>query len=104
MILGYVVLTSAYNANVFGGRDIVFMSTDLFSNNGSSYDQSAILTPDYKVDPSKIADVGLPRYTTTYAISQLCYNLCVGATLVHMLLWNWKELKNGWLVCMASHM
>jgi hypothetical protein len=95
MVLGYIVLTTIYYSNTFSGRDIVFMSTDLFGQDGNSYNQSAILTPDYKVDPSKLPEVGLPRYSATYATSQLCYNLCLGATVVHMLLWHWKELRNG---------
>jgi len=36
------------------------MSTALFSGNGSSYDQSAILNSNNQLDPTKYAEVGPP--------------------------------------------
>ncbi|CCM00442.1 uncharacterized protein FIBRA_02474 [Fibroporia radiculosa] len=95
MAIGYVVLTVCYYWNVFNGRDLVFMSTALFGGNGSTYNQSAILTPDNQLDPTKLAEVGLPRFSTTYAISQMCYNFSLGAAIVHVLLWYWGDLKNA---------
>lgn len=99
MALGYIILTSCYYANLYNGRDLKFMSTSLFGSDGSTYDQSAVLT-DNKLDPSKLANVGLPRYTTTYAVSQLAYNLSMGAAITHVLLWSWPDLKKG--KCMES--
>ncbi|KAF8578774.1 OPT superfamily oligopeptide transporter [Ramaria rubella] len=93
MAIGYIVLTTAYYANVFNGRNLVFMSTSLFGLDGNVYNQSAILTPDFQLDPSKLAEVGPPRYTTTYAISGLAYNIGLGAAITHVFLWNWRELK-----------
>ncbi|KAI0051926.1 OPT superfamily oligopeptide transporter [Auriscalpium vulgare] len=93
MGLGYIVLTACYYGNIFDGRDLVFMSTSLFGSDGDVYNQSAVLTPENKLDPTKLAEFGLPRYTTTYAISQLAYNLSLGAAFVHISLWHWKELK-----------
>ncbi|KAA1476039.1 OPT oligopeptide transporter [Dentipellis sp. KUC8613] len=95
MALGYIVLTTCYYSNVFQGRDLVFMSTSLFGSDGKSYNQTAVLTSDSKLDPSKLAEVGLPRFTTTYAISQLAYNLSLGAAAVHVFLWHWKELREA---------
>ncbi|KAI0305716.1 OPT oligopeptide transporter [Multifurca ochricompacta] len=95
MALGYIVLTSCYYGDVFGGRDLAFMSTSLFGNDGNVYNQTAILTPDSKLDPTQLAEVGLPRYTTTYAISQLAFNCSLGAAIVHILIWNWRELSEA---------
>lgn len=33
------------------------------------------------------------RLTTTYGLSLLCYNLAVGASFSHVLVWHWAELK-----------
>lgn len=71
------------------------MSTDLFASDGSAYDQSQILTPENTLDPAKLAAYGAPRYTATYAISQLAYNLSLGAAIVHVFIWHWKELKEA---------
>ncbi|KZT33595.1 OPT superfamily oligopeptide transporter [Sistotremastrum suecicum HHB10207 ss-3] len=95
MALGYIILTSAYYGNVFNGRNLPFMSTDLFASDGSAYNQSLILTPQNTLDPAKLAVYGAPRYTTTYAISQLAYNLSLGAAIVHVLIWNWRELREA---------
>ena len=95
MALGYIILTTCYYNNVFNGRDLLWMSQSLFNDQGGSYNQSAILTPQNTLDPSKLDSVGLPRYTTTYAISQMCYNFSLGAAIVHVLLWNWRELSRA---------
>ncbi|TFK90092.1 OPT oligopeptide transporter [Polyporus arcularius HHB13444] len=95
ILLGYIVLTACYYTNVFNGRDILWMSTALFNNEGGSYDQKAILTPENTLNSTALATVGLPRYTTTYAISQMCYNFSLGAAIVHVLLWHWPELKTA---------
>jgi hypothetical protein len=60
MAVGYLVLTTAYYANVFNGRNLVFMSTSLFGTDGNVYNQTAILTPEFTLDPSKLAQVGVP--------------------------------------------
>lgn len=95
MAIGYLVLTVAYYKNLFHAKDLVFMSTSLFGSDGSSYNQSAILTPEYTLDPTKLQEVGFPRYTTTYVISQICYNLSLGAAIVHVVLWHWDDLRRG---------
>lgn len=70
-------------------------SSATYFDAGKQYNQSAILTPDNKLDKSKLAEIGLPRYTTTYATSQLCYNVSLGAAITHLLVWHWPELKRG---------
>ncbi|KAI0330064.1 OPT oligopeptide transporter [Cubamyces sp. BRFM 1775] len=93
--IGYITLTLAYYNNAFDGRNLVWMSTALFDSQGGSYNQTAILTPENTVDQSQLASVGLPRYTTTYVISQMCYNFGLGAAIVHVLLWHWSDLKKA---------
>ncbi|KAJ7245016.1 OPT oligopeptide transporter protein-domain-containing protein [Mycena haematopus] len=95
MGLGYIVLTSCYYANVFNGRDLPFMSTSLFSKDGDTYNQTEVITAEYKLNATALETVGLPRYTTTYAISQLCYNLSLGAAVTYLFLWHWPELRSA---------
>ena len=97
MAIGYIVLTTAYYSNSFNARDLKFMSTSLFGADGLTYNQTAILTPDGALDPVKLEAVGLPRYTATYVVSLICYNFSLGAALVHVVLWHWKDLKAGTL-------
>ena len=95
MALGYLFLTGGYYLNVFNGRDLAFMSTALFGSDGNSYNQTAVIGPDFKLDPDALATVGLPRYTTTYALSQLFYNLSLGSAFTYIVIWHWPELKAG---------
>jgi len=95
MAIGYLALTLAYYHNSFNARDLVFMSTSLFGLDGNIYNQSAILTPQNTLNASALESVGLPRFTASYAVSQLCYNLSLGAAVVHVGLWHWKDLKNA---------
>ena len=102
MALGYLVLTLCYYKNIFGGRQLDFMSTSLFFENGTTYDQSLILNADNSLNRTKLAEVGLPYYTTTYSISQMCYNFSLGAAIVHVLLWYWADLKRGEFLVSAT--
>ncbi|KAG9219680.1 hypothetical protein CCMSSC00406_0005998 [Pleurotus cornucopiae] len=95
LALGYLILTACYYSNVFNGRDLAFMSTSLFGGDGQIYNQSAVIGSDYKLNRAALEVIGLPRYTTTYAISQLCYNVSLGAAVTYILLWHWKELPFG---------
>ncbi|KAH9946487.1 OPT oligopeptide transporter protein-domain-containing protein [Amylocystis lapponica] len=95
MLIGYIVLTTTYYANTFDARSLVFMSTSLFGSDGGTYNQSAILTPDNTLNKTALEAVGLPRYTSTYAISMMCYNFSFGAAIVHVLLWHWADLKTA---------
>ncbi|KAJ7713023.1 OPT oligopeptide transporter [Mycena olivaceomarginata] len=67
MWLGCVVLTTCY-----------------YSGTGDTYNQSEVITT-----------VGLPRYSTTYAITQLCYNLSLGGAVTYLFLWHWPELRSA---------
>ena len=71
------------------------MSTALFGLDGKIYNQTAVITPDLKLDPEALAIVGLPRFTTTYALSQLFANLSFGSAFTYILIWHWAELKTG---------
>lgn len=103
MAIGYLVLTLCYYRGVFGGRALEFMSTSLFFENGTTYDQSLILNDDNSLNRTKLADVGLPYFTTTYAVSQMCFNFSLGAALVHVCLWHWADLKRGEFLRRSVH-
>jgi hypothetical protein len=98
MGIGYIVLTATYYANVFNGKDLTFMSTALFGLDGNSYNQTAVINSNYQINQDALESIGLPRFTTTYAVSQLCYNLSLGAAFTALILWHWPEMKAG-VIC-----
>ncbi|KAJ7470934.1 OPT oligopeptide transporter [Mycena latifolia] len=103
MGLGYIVLASCYYSNIFNGRDLPWMSTALFSSEGDTYNQSAVITADFRLNYTALETVGLPRFTSTYAISQLCSNLSLGAAITSLFLWHWPELCSAFRGFQRGH-
>jgi hypothetical protein len=54
------------------------------------------LRPDFTIDEAKLAAEGVPYLTGTYIAYLITSNAGLTATLVHMLLWNWDDLKGAW--------
>jgi hypothetical protein len=60
------------------------------------YDQLLILNSNYEVDPSLLAEHGLPFYAATWVVQLLATNMAMAATFTHLLLWNRSDLKGAW--------
>ncbi|CEQ40884.1 SPOSA6832_02564 [Sporobolomyces salmonicolor] len=73
------ILSCAWNAQNFP-----FLSQELFYENGTTYDQSLILNPDYSLNETGLAEQGIPWYAPTNAVYYLGCNLAIGATLTHV--------------------
>ncbi len=98
MALCYVVCIGAYYGNVGQAmeRGLPFMSTSLFTGNGSSYDQTAILDAGGALNATAYGEVGRPYYTATYLMSTATHNLSCGAAVMHVILWHYKDIARGW--------
>jgi hypothetical protein len=68
----------------------------LFYENGTVYNQTLILNDKWKVDPTLLAQQGLPYYAGTWVTYLLCSNVALAATLTHLLLWNRDDLRAAW--------
>lgn len=51
---------------------------------------------DFTIDEAKLAAEGVPYLTATYIAYLITSNAGLSATIVHMLLWNWDDLKGAW--------
>ncbi|KAK6346616.1 hypothetical protein TWF696_006736 [Orbilia brochopaga] len=92
---GCVALTIvAYYANIWDAKKFPFLAQALFSTDGTVYDQTKILGPDNKVDPVKLHEYGLPWFATSNAMSLLTMNIGVTAGIVHIICWNWDDIKD----------
>jgi OPT oligopeptide transporter protein len=49
-----------------------------------------------EVDPTLLAEQGLPFYAGTWIINLLTTNIGVAATFTHLLLWNRDDLRGAW--------
>jgi hypothetical protein len=72
------------------------LSQLLFYANGTVYDQLLILDANYEVDPTLLAEQGLPWYAGTWVVYLLSTNLGLAATFTHLLLWNRNDLSGAW--------
>ncbi|KZT56011.1 OPT superfamily oligopeptide transporter [Calocera cornea HHB12733] len=95
-LLCIAVFCGVWFGNIYSAQNFPFLSQTLFFANGTQYDQLLILDENFEVDYTKLAEVGLPWYASTYVVTLLVSNMSFSATIVHLLLWNRKDLAIAW--------
>lgn len=95
-ILCMVVFVAVYYNNIWESKSFPFLSQELFYANGSIYDQLLILDDKLEVDPTLLAEQGLPFYAGTWVVNLLTSNVGMAATITHLLLWNRDDLRGAW--------
>ena len=90
-----------YYSNTWRAQDFPFLAQQLLdgSSNGTNfvrYNQTAILNEQFVVDPVQLAAQGAPWLTASYLGYLVTSNMGFTATFVHMLLWNFDDIKQGW--------
>ncbi|KAG1862488.1 OPT oligopeptide transporter protein-domain-containing protein [Suillus subalutaceus] len=104
-LLGYllcmVVFVAVYYNNIWKAQNFPFLSQLLFYENGTQYNQTLILNSNYEVDPTLLAEQGVPYYSSTWIVYLLSSNLAsspnaLAATFTHLLLWNWDDMRSAW--------
>jgi hypothetical protein len=104
-LVGYflciIVFMGVYYSNVWRSRDFPFLSQLLFTSQSNSttyqqFNQSSILNSQFEVDQTLLAEQGLPFFTGTFVTYILSTNLAITATFVHLLLWNYDDIKSAW--------
>ncbi|KAF8147837.1 peptide transporter MTD1 [Crassisporium funariophilum] len=87
-----IAFCACYANNVWNGQSFAFLSQTLFYANGSRYDQLAILDENFRLDPAKLAEQGLPWFASSQVLNKIGANLAIGATIMHVLLWYGKDI------------
>ncbi|KAG2157254.1 OPT oligopeptide transporter protein-domain-containing protein [Suillus clintonianus] len=95
-VLCIVVFATVFHNNIWESRNFPFLAQLLFYENGTVYNQTLILNSNYEVDPTLVAEQGLPFYAGTWIIALLTTNLALAATFTHLLLWNKDDLRAAW--------
>jgi hypothetical protein len=90
-----------YYRNTWNAKDFPFLSQEIFNNQSNFtsyavYNQSLILNPDHTINTGLVDENGIPWLTGTYVASLITFNAGFTANLVHMFLWNFKDIKTGW--------
>jgi len=90
-----------YYTNTWRSQDFPFLSQLLFdtTSNASNfvpYNETLIFNSDFQVNNTLVDEVGIPYLTGSYIGYLITSNAGLTATLVHMLLWNYADIKMGW--------
>ncbi|KAK9388446.1 OPT superfamily oligopeptide transporter [Lipomyces mesembrius] len=100
-LLCIVVFMAVYYGNIWQSKDFPFLSQLLYdaSSNSTSfvpYDLSQILTPANEINSTALQENGVPYLTGTYIAYLITTNMGITATIVHMFLWDFDNIKAGW--------
>ncbi|BGP50986.1 hypothetical protein JCM10450v2_006912 [Rhodotorula kratochvilovae] len=90
-----ILFTSMYHTNAWNAQAFPFLSQQLFYENGTQYDQLAILNSDYSLNETALEIQGIPWYAASNALYYLGCNLAIGATLTHVAIWYWRPILNA---------
>ncbi|TVY27147.1 Oligopeptide transporter [Lachnellula hyalina] len=108
-ILCIVLFMGIYYGNIWRSQDFPFMSQLLYDTSSNStvfaeYNLTAILTPENFIDQAGLKANGIPYLTGTYVAYLITTNMGCTATLVHMILWNWDDIKQGFFFLSPSNL
>ena len=111
--VGYLLCTvlfmALYYGNIWRAQSFPFLSQLLFdgssnSTNYVSYNQAAIFNAHNEIDRTLLDQQGIPWMTPTYIAYLITTNMGISATFVHMLLWNYNDMKQGWSFATPSEL
>ncbi|EPQ30086.1 uncharacterized protein PFL1_02203 [Pseudozyma flocculosa PF-1] len=81
----YVAMAAIYYSNTWSAKTFPFMSTSLFSSDGSKYPQNSVFVGGV-LDRTRLAQHGFPSVAGTYAWGMLARNLAIGGMIAHVIL------------------
>ncbi|PPQ75716.1 hypothetical protein CVT24_002577 [Panaeolus cyanescens] len=91
-VMCMIAFCVAFHQNAWNGQNFPFLSQQLFNLNGTRFNQRAILDENFKLDPAKLAEVGVPWFASSQVISKIGFNMAIGATVTHVFVWYGKDI------------
>lgn len=104
---------ACYARNVWNAQNFPFLSQLLFYENGTEYEQLAILNPDFTLNNTALEVQGLPWYAASQTLYQLSRTMYIGsayplhldspcnssdaalaAAVTHFFIWHFKDVYN----------
>ncbi|KAJ7027092.1 OPT oligopeptide transporter [Mycena alexandri] len=89
-----IAFCACYSLNTWNTQNFPFLTQLLFYENGTEYDQLAILNDDFTLNADKLAAQGLPWYAASQLLFKISRTIYIGAALSHFLLWHGKTVYN----------
>ncbi|CAK5272524.1 unnamed protein product [Mycena citricolor] len=94
-----IAFCAAYASNTWNAQNYPFLSQLLYRENGSAYDQLAILNDDFTLNYDKLNAYGLPFYAASQMLYKVSRTVYIGAAITHFALWHsktvWKLIRGG---------
>ncbi|KAJ7128699.1 peptide transporter MTD1 [Mycena epipterygia] len=87
-----IAFCALFANNVWNGQNFPWLSQDLFYENGTIYDQLAILDENFRLDKAALEVQGLPWFASSQVLTKIGTNLSIGATITHVILWYGKDI------------
>ncbi|TFK82027.1 oligopeptide transporter [Polyporus arcularius HHB13444] len=84
--LCYIIIMGIYYTNAWNSKMFPMLSTSLYSQNGTHYNQQAVFGTTFTLNQTALDTVGLPAITGSNAWSNLAANLSIGGLIAHTLL------------------
>ncbi|KAL0571466.1 hypothetical protein V5O48_010502 [Marasmius crinis-equi] len=101
-----IAFCATYASNTWNAQNFPFLTQLLFFENGTEYDQLAILNDNLELDYEKLEKVGLPWYASSQLLFKISRTMYIGAAITHFLIWHgpkmWSILKSR-TECMDPH-
>ncbi|KAI9642621.1 hypothetical protein NHQ30_009426 [Ciborinia camelliae] len=100
-LLCIVLFMGIYYGNVWESGNFPFLAQLLFDNSSNAtvyaeYNLSLILDAKNEISKAGLTENGIPYLTGTYVAYLITTNMGLTATMVHMFLWNYDDVKAGW--------
>ncbi|KAF2674475.1 OPT superfamily oligopeptide transporter [Microthyrium microscopicum] len=110
-MLGYIlsigIFMGLFYSNAWNARKFPFLSPLMFSDKSTPtkyvvYNQTAILDKNYRVQEHLLNVQGLPNLTSSHAFAMSIRNIGITASVAHMMLWHWEDIKSAFAFLSAS--
>ncbi|XP_075486129.1 oligopeptide transporter 6-like [Primulina tabacum] len=88
----YVMVPFGYWSNLYNAKNFPIYSSDLFEKNGSIYNAEAIINSNFNLDKAAYEKSGQLHLSTMFALTYGLGFATLSATLVHVLLFNGKDI------------
>ncbi|TFY65225.1 hypothetical protein EVJ58_g2107 [Rhodofomes roseus] len=88
----YILMSAVYYGDIWKAKNFPFMSQAIFAEDGSEYNQTALLT-NGRFDQEKFSKLGPAYFSATNALGLVTANLSLGALVTHVVIWHWQDLK-----------
>jgi OPT family oligopeptide transporter len=98
-----------YYRDTWSARSFPFLSPLMYSTASTSkkyvtYNQTSILDHTYSVQENLLQEHGLPNLTATHVLGMIVRNMGITATIAHMALWHWDDIKSAFEILSVENL